>query len=136
MMVDTNVAIDLVTPDSPWFEWAVRSVSDATNKSRAIASVIVVGELALRAADVEAVATMLRSVGITIAELDAAAAFRAGTAHAAYRAAGGTHEKLLGDFLIGAHAETRKVPLATRDPKPYRRYFPDLKLITPETENG
>jgi len=132
MMVDTNIVIDLVTPDSPWFEWAVRTVP----KDGLAASVVVVGELAPHSANVAEVVDMLGSLGIAVAELDAVAAFRAGRALTAYRAAGGSRTKLLGDFLIGAHAETRKVPLATRDPKPYRRYFPELVLITPETDNG
>lgn len=136
MMVDTNVVIDLVTPGSPWFEWAVRNVPSAATKGGISASVIVVGELAPHGANAAAVVAMLDSLGIMVSELDAVAGFRAGCALAAYRAAGGPRTKLLGDFLIGAHAETRKVPLATRDPKPYRRHFPDLKLITPETDNG
>lgn len=135
-MIDTNVVIDLVTPGSAWFEWAVRNVSSAAPKGGITASVIVVGELAPHGANVAEVVNLLTSIGVTVTELDAAAAFRAGCALADYRAAGGPRTKLLGDFLIGAHAETRKVPLATRDPKPYRRYFPDLKLITPETDNG
>jgi predicted nucleic acid-binding protein len=133
MMVDTNIVIDLLTPESPWFEWAVRTISRAGGGE---ASAIVVGELAPKAEAVEGVVALLRSVRIGVVDLDREAAFRAGRAQLAYRAAGGTREKLLGDFLIGAHAQARKVPLATRDPRPYRRYFPELTLITPETENG
>lgn len=43
---------------------------------------------------------------------------------------------MLADFLIGAHAEIANVPLLTRDPRRYRAYFPDLKLIAPENDDG
>lgn len=133
MMVDTNVVIDLITPGSHWFDWAESTVSGSVEVT---ASAIVVAELAAAARDLEEVLEILRGLGIDVIELDATAAFRAGRAQAAFRAAGGKREKLLGDFLIGAHAMARNLPLATRDPKPYRRYFPELTLITPETENG
>lgn len=133
MMVDTNIVIDLLTRGSPWFDWAESIVSEAEIVT---ASVIVVAELAPASGMLEQTIEILSGLGIGVVELDAIAAFHASRAQAAFRASGGKREKLLGDFLIGAHAETRKVPLATRDPKPYRRYFPDLKLITPETDNG
>lgn len=133
MMVDTNVVIDLITPGSRWFDWAESTVSGVTTVT---ASAIVIAELAAAARDLEETLEILRGLGIDVIELDAVAAFHAGRAQAAFRAAGGKREKMLGDFLIGAHAMACNLPLATRDPKPYRRYFPELTLITPETENG
>ena len=47
--------------------------------------------------------------------------------------AGGGRERVLPDFLIGAHAAIRGHALLTRDPKGYRTYFPSVELITPET---
>lgn len=47
------------------------------------------------------------------------ASFLAGHAHAAYRRAGGAHEAVLPDLLIGAHAAVTNRPLLTRDPKPH-----------------
>jgi len=43
---------------------------------------------------------------------------------------------VLPDFLVAAHAIVLDQPLLTRDPALYRRYFPELSLITPETDNG
>ncbi|WP_431470834.1 type II toxin-antitoxin system VapC family toxin [Sphingosinithalassobacter sp. LHW66-3] len=136
MMIDTNVVIDLVTPTSPWFNWAVRVMAKGTASGGVTASTIVVAELAAqRSSDADIVGKLGR-LGVRPVDFDAVGGCRAGRAQAAYRAAGGKREKLLGDFLIGAHAVSRNVPLATRDPSYYRRYFPDLTLITPETENG
>ncbi len=37
--------------------------------------------------------------------------------------------RILADFLIGAHAEIRRCPLLTLDPRLYRAAFPDLTLL-------
>lgn len=47
---------------------------------------------------------------------------------------GGRREKLLADFLIGGQASSMGAELMTRDPRMYRSYFPELPLITPETD--
>jgi succinyl-CoA synthetase beta subunit len=72
--------------------------------------------------------------GIQLLPLSVAGAYHAGQAHRAYRTAGGGREKLLADFLIGGEAQALGADLLTRDPRPYRRYFPNLTLITPETD--
>ena len=135
-MVDTNVIVDLLEGDGRWYEWSREALTDARVEGSVIASAVVLGELASRAARFEELVEMLATFGIACTDLGRAAAHRAGLAHLAYRAAGGQREKLLGDFLIGAHAETLHATLLTRDPRRYRQYFPDLTLITPETDNG
>jgi predicted nucleic acid-binding protein len=41
---------------------------------------------------------------------------------------------VLADFFIGAHAAVEELPLLTRDVRRYRRYFPTVVLISPESE--
>ena len=131
MMLDTNVVIDLREEDPRWVEWALRSIVGA--RAAVSVSAIVVGELAIRGGTQQDILEMLAGIGLGVTAFDARASYRAGAAQHAYRAAGGGRDKLLGDFLIGAHAETAGQPLLTRDPRHYRRYFPELTLITPET---
>jgi len=61
-----------------------------------------------------------------------AAAFLAGHAHANYRRAGGPHEAILPDFLIGAHAAVTGRRLLTRDPRRVATYIPGALLIAPD----
>jgi predicted nucleic acid-binding protein len=132
-MVDTNVVVDLIQADPEWSGWSKAAVGAAIQEGPVYASTVVLGELAVRIADLDLLRALLADFALELAELDAAAAHRAGRAQAAYRSAGGARDKLLGDFLIGGHAESVGSALITRDARPYRRFFPDLALITPET---
>jgi predicted nucleic acid-binding protein len=133
-MLDTNIVNDLLEADQVWHRWSVDAVALAESEAPLAISAIVVGELATRSMAYAEILALLDGFGFTIAPLGAAEAHRAGLAHRAYREAGGTRDRLLGDFLIGAHAEMAGARLLTRDPRPYRTYFPDLNLITPETD--
>ena len=133
-MVDTNVVIDLLEADGAWLDWSLDRVLDARRDGPVAISAIVVGELATRFESLDDVLATIDGFGFVVRDLGAGAAHGAGRAQQAYRAAGGLRDRLLGDFLIGAHAETLGAALLTRDSRYYRRYFPDLTLITPETE--
>lgn len=134
MMLDTNIVIDLREEDPRWFDWVSR-VLVRSNDAVSV-SAVVVGELAIKDGTYQNIVDMLAGIGIRVDPLDARATYAAGLAQRLYREAGGTRDMLLGDFLIGGHALTANSPLVTRDPKPYRRYFPELTLITPETDHG
>lgn len=132
-MVDTTVVVDLIQADPDWSGWSKAAVGTAIQNGPVYASTVVLGELAARIADFDLLQRLFTDFELELADLDAAAAHRAGRAQATYRSAGGARDKLLGDFLIGGHAESAGFALITRDARPYRRYFPDLALITPET---
>jgi hypothetical protein len=57
--------------------------------------------------------------------------FLAGHVHCRYRQVGGSREKVLPDFVIGAHAMVLGCGIVTRDARRYRSYFPWVPLITP-----
>jgi len=135
MMIDTNVVIDLREEDARWHDWSLHVVALAFDKRPSVSS-IVVSELASRSGTLVEITEMLVGYGFAIRPLDAESAYRAGLAQRAYRQAGGGRERLLADFLIGAQACAARQPLITRDARRYRTYFPELALITPETDNG
>ena len=61
------------------------------------------------------------------------AAFLAGKAFVRYRKRGGRRNSTLPDFYIGAHAAVARMALLTRDAARYRTYFPDVRVIAPES---
>ena len=109
----------------------------AVRSGDASVSVVVVAELSRDFHSIDHLRDTLSALTIDTLDLDDMPAFVAGQRFAAYR--GGRAEdrsaRVLPDFLIGAHALVLGRPLLTRDIAIYRRYFPELTLITPETEN-
>jgi predicted nucleic acid-binding protein len=74
----------------------------------------------------------LESLGIEYDEINSESAFAAGEIFKTYRQEGGPRVHLIPDLLIGAHAQHQAGCLATRDRGYLRRYFPQLRVITPE----
>lgn len=136
-LIDSNVIIDVLDRDPTWFDWSAAALAEAASGNALINS-IVVAELSRDFSSMAALRAEMQSLDVSIVSLDDASAFVAGRRYLEFRRGRGPSEnaRVLPDFLIGAHALTLQVPLLTRDPRLYRRYFPELTLITPETDNG
>ncbi len=135
IFVDTNVIIDVLQGDPRWKSWSIEQLSHARADDHVVIDPIVVAELSR---DYPALADLHHAIApleLTLRDLDDTAAFVAGHRFLQARAERGGEgpKRPLADFFIGAHALTLGTPLLTRDSRIYRRYFPDLTLITPET---
>lgn len=75
-------------------------------------------------------AATLESLGIVFDPLEAKTAALAGEIVAHYRRAGGPRERILADFLIGAHALHQSRQIASLDVGFFRRYFQKLVVVT------
>ena len=136
IFVDSNIVIDLLEENSHWSGWSRHEVLKVTAAGKLIANVIVLAECSAHFSDLEEELRYFEDVGIAVTEIPSAAAFRAGQAHKLYRRSGGAQRSILADFLIGAHAYALGARLLTRDRQRFSSYFPELTLITPETDNG
>lgn len=135
IFVDSNVLIDVLEDGSTWSSWSQAILGQTAGKPQ-IVNAVVVAEITRAFADLAAELVFFEQLGIAVAELTPPAAYRAGRAHAAYRAAGGRREAVLADFLIGGHAAALGATLITRDRQRFAAYFPELTLITPEIDHG
>jgi predicted nucleic acid-binding protein len=132
-LVDTNVLLDLVTDDPNWADWSVAALEAASLSGPLLINDVIYAELSVRYGRIEDLDAFLEKAGLEIAPIPRAALFLSGKAFTKYRKAGGSRRGILPDFLIGAHAAVSELPLLTRDVGRYKRYFPSLTLITPES---
>ena len=133
VLIDSNVLIDLFSADPEWGEWSERQLLAQAGQDELVINVVVLAEVAHGFRSADDVDAVLDTASIGFEDIPREAGLRAGSAHRDYRLRGGSRERTLPDFLIGAHAELAGHALLTRDPGRYRTYFPDVELITPET---
>ena len=133
ILVDSNVAIDLLDRDCAHHDWSQSKIATYWDRGLFF-NHIVVAELSGRARDESDLAKMLELLAIRVEPLDLRIAFRAGEAFRRWVQNGGRRGAMLPDLLIGAHAAVRKASVLTRDPRRFRTYFPELELITPDLD--
>jgi predicted nucleic acid-binding protein len=129
--VDSNVVLDVLSAD-PTFGPASR---EALRSCRAdgglVACEVVWAELGAAFSEVERFAGVMDRLGIRFTPLQQEAASRCGQTWRQYRAQGGTRERVVADFLVGAHAAVVADRLLTRDRGFFRRYFADVTVLDP-----
>ena len=133
VLVDSNVLLDVLTPDLDWEAWSSTALEDAAETSILVINPIIYAEVSMGFDRIEDLDAALPTSELLREDLPWDAAFLAGKSFLAYRRRGGERRSPLPDFYIGAHAAVRGYDLLTRDPKRYRTYFPSLTLIAPET---
>jgi predicted nucleic acid-binding protein len=130
--VDSSVLIDVLTAD-PYFANASDAVlSQALAGDDVVVCDAVVAELQLMLDTSSNVMESLNSMGIRYQTTHEQAAVRAGVMNRRFRDRGGKRERVVADFLIGAHALLQCDALITRDAGFFRDYFKGLKVIVPK----
>lgn len=135
IFIDTNIVVDILNRDPIWFRWSVDRVVHATEDAHVAISAVAVAELSWTFESLGDLGNKFDQMSVRTQPLTAEAAFIAGKRFQSFRRTRREedHPRVLPDFLIGAQASVEGTCLLTRDPRLYRRYFPDLLLITPET---
>jgi predicted nucleic acid-binding protein len=126
--VDTNVLLDVFLPDPEWGSKSKENLEIAFNQGALIVNEIIYSELSLQFPDKEMLDDALRQLSIRIVSLDLEVAYQAGKKWQQYRKTGGKRNRVLADFLIGAHAAMRSEKLLTRDRGFYKKYFKELDI--------
>jgi predicted nucleic acid-binding protein len=135
ILVDSNVVIDIIAADQDWRAWSDATIDRLQAEGeQLVVNLIVVAEVASNFDALPNLEATLDSIDIEVVPLNGDVAFAAGQAVRAYRRLHRDRNAMLSDFLIGAHAQTLGATLLTRDTILYRTYFPDITLITPETD--
>lgn len=131
LLVDSNVVIDITSKHPVFFEASAEALRKGYRERTLTVNPVVWAEVAPEFANDDDHWSFFSELSFVLEPLTFVAARRAGEAHFQYRRAGGTRERTLPDFLIGAHAEVGGYALLTRDPERYRNYFPQVELVVP-----
>ncbi len=134
--VDTSVLLDVFGADSEFGPRSAEALRGCLAEGSLIACEVVWAETGASfgaRSDAEAAFAGLR---VDFSALDASISLAAGEAWRAYRRAGGTRERVVADFLIGAHALACADRLLTRDRGFYRGYFAELPILDPADAPG
>jgi predicted nucleic acid-binding protein len=128
---DSSVLLDLLTGDAAFGTASAEALARALSQGEVVVSEAVVAEVQTLLDTRETVMESLKEFGIRFEPMSEAAAVRAGHMQRRYRDRGGRRERVVADFLIGAHALLQCDALITRDDGFFRDYFKGLRLIVP-----
>lgn len=129
--VDTNVLLDVFGADPTFGRSSLTSLRRCAAEGRLVACEIVWIEAAVRFDDAEQCHRLLDDMKIEFDPIDRAAAAHAATIWRTYRRDGGTRDRVVADFLVGAHARTHADRLLTRDRGFYRERFGQVPVVDP-----
>ena len=131
-LVDSNIIIDILE-ENEWSPWSERNILKMSETGQLVINQIVLAETAMYFDHVVQLDRSLAALRLVKEGIPWEAAIAAGRGHARYRKQGGSRERVLPDFLIGAHADLKGYRLLTRDARRYRKYFPNIEIIAPDT---
>ena len=130
-LVDTNIWIDCIDANSTWHEWSIEQLQRLSERSPLHVNLIVYTELLVPGPDINALDALLDVYDTLRTPIPWACAALTAATFALYRNRGGSKLKPMPDFYIGAHAAVANLSVLTRDPTPYRGYFPRLVVVAP-----
>jgi predicted nucleic acid-binding protein len=130
--VDSSVLLDVLTGDPRFEEASARALGQAMAAGDVVICDAVVAEVQTMLDTRDTAMESLALMGIRYLATTEAAAVRAGHMQRRYRDRGGRRQRVVADFLIGAHAMMQCNALITRDDGFYRDYFKGLKVIVPK----
>jgi len=129
--VDTCVLLDLLLAEPDRRFEAEAALRQAFAQGGLVIGEVVYAELMPQFADADELEQVLARAGISFTPSSAGSAAAAGAAWGSYRKRGGPRERLIADFLVGAHALLHADQLLTRDRRFYQSCFKHLNVVEP-----
>lgn len=129
--VDSSVLSDVFRPEPTFGPRSKAALHRCWTEGTLIACEVVWAEVVSLFSSADAAEETMNRLGVEFSSTDLRAALAAGSAWKLYRSRGGQRQRVIADFLIGAHALSQAERLLTRDRGFYRAYFSRLKVLDP-----
>jgi predicted nucleic acid-binding protein len=129
--VDTNILLDVFVADPTFAQASSEALRDCLREGALVASEVVWAETATVFDDAGRFRDAMLKLSAGFSPMTEEAANKAAQAWRRYRAGGGRRDRIVADFLIGAHAIVTADRLLTRDRGFYRQYFSGLRIVDP-----
>jgi predicted nucleic acid-binding protein len=127
--VDTNILLDIFSPDKKFAPSSSNLLKLAYNEGALVICEMVYAELVPQFKKKAFLDQTLSTLNISLSPLTKEIAFLSGERWGRYKKSGGSRERIITDFIIGAHALLAAERFLTRDRGFYKTYFPELKIF-------
>ena len=130
--IDSSALLDVLTDDPVFGEVSSAKLQSALERDDVVICDVVLAEIATKIEPVEDLLDALAELRVNFSGTSEQAALRAGIMQRRFRERGGKrNERVVSDFIVGAHALLQCNALITRDQGFFRDYFKGLKIINP-----
>jgi hypothetical protein len=129
--VDTNVLLDVLLPNEEFYDGSAEGLQQSSNAGALVVCDLVYAELCAHFMNRRECDEFLNGLEIRREPLSQDSLFLASRTWRTYRKQGGRRERILPDFLIGAHAHIQASGLLSRDRGFYAKMFPSLAITDP-----
>jgi predicted nucleic acid-binding protein len=133
--IDTNVLLDFLVPNEKFVDLSSQAVEEAAGQGSLVMCDLVYAELCVHFPTQVGCDRFVEDLEIRVEPLSRGASFLASRTWRTYRQRGGRRNRILTDFLIGAHAQVQASRLLTRDRGFYKGLFPSLVVVEPAAES-
>jgi predicted nucleic acid-binding protein len=127
--IDTSALLAILKNERSSELW-VACLAEARASGSLVICDVVYSELSAGFSEVELLDEALSKLGVEYEPMNRESAFLAGAIYRAYRDSKGPRERMIPDFLIGAHASRQADQLAAADRGYFQDYFEDLAVLT------
>ncbi len=129
--VDTSALIDVFGAHARFGPLSANALRRCLNEGAVVACASVWSETRAAFPSDDAFRAAMEALGVAFSAPSEPTATLAGVICKKYHAAGGKRDRVVADFLIGAHASVQCDRLLTRDRGYYRKYFAGLTVLDP-----
>jgi predicted nucleic acid-binding protein len=128
--VDSSIILDVLLDDPGYVENSLSMLEEYLRKGAVIISPVAFSECAAALASPGDFKIVSQEMGLIYKPFTQEACALAAGLWRQYRVKGGSRQRILADFMIGAHAQTHADILLTRDRGFFRKYFQDIQVVT------